>query len=350
MLMKALRKLLPFLLIVLTAFCACTRSVPVHIIDIAPSEPAYTAAPTDAPTANAETPSLITPTPDLTETPEPPETYEPTPEPTETLTAVPTQPPTAAPTPAPTPAPTNTQPPATAQPTNPPSQEVYSTFDPNNPRPQDGSRFIYLTFDDGPCPNTLRVLDILDQYGAKATFFTVGYFVDRYPEIAAETVRRGQLIACHSYTHDFNQCYASAEAFINEVHHWEEAVINACGRLPWRVCVRFPGGSKTATLQPIRDQVMALLRAGGYRWFDWNTGDNDKWPAGNVNNLPKEEYLMQSYLQSISWYDRQPGNNIIFLCHDTEDATVSVLPRILQDLVNRGYVFRTLDEHPDWNN
>ena len=42
-------------------------------------------------------------------------------------------------------------------------------------------RDIYLSFDDGPCENTLRVLDILDSYNAKATFFTVGFFVDRYP-------------------------------------------------------------------------------------------------------------------------------------------------------------------------
>ena len=77
-------------------------------------------------------------------------------------------------------------------------------------------RDIYLTFDDGPCANTLDVLDILDSYNAKATFFTVGFFVQRYPDYAAEIVNRGNVIACHSYTHDVNQCYASADAFMNE--------------------------------------------------------------------------------------------------------------------------------------
>lgn len=58
-----------------------------------------------------------------------------------------------------------------------------------------GAKYIYLTFDDGPCENTYRVLDILDRYNVKATFFTVGYFVDRRPEIVRETVSRGHFVA-----------------------------------------------------------------------------------------------------------------------------------------------------------
>ena len=65
---------------------------------------------------------------------------------------------------------------------------VYSTTDAVTAQPSSqpntgGAKYIYLTFDDGPCENTYRVLDILDRYNVKATFFTVGYFVDRRPEI-----------------------------------------------------------------------------------------------------------------------------------------------------------------------
>lgn len=311
---------------------ACEPMIPA--IDIITEEPVITVDPTIPAAIQTIDPNTPEPTAAATEEP----TAEPTPVPTAEPTAVPTQAPTPTPTPKPTPAPT---------PTNAP--ELLPTFDPAHPREQDGSRVIYLTFDDGPCSGTLEVMNILDRFGAKATFFTVGYFVDRHPGIAAEIMRRGNLIACHTYTHDMQQVYASADAFLNEVHRWENAVISACGRLPERVCVRFPGGSTTSSAKPIRDEIFSMLLEGGYRWFDWNSGDNDKWLAGNVYGLPKQEYLMQSYLKSISWFENKPGSQVIFLSHDTDPDTVAVLPRIMQDLVNRGYVFKTLDQHPSWN-
>lgn len=64
------------------------------------------------------------------------------------------------------------------------------------------SRLIYLTFDDGPVPEvTPRVLDILDQYGWKATFFCVGENVHKYPELYQEILRRGHHVGNHSYNH-----------------------------------------------------------------------------------------------------------------------------------------------------
>jgi len=64
------------------------------------------------------------------------------------------------------------------------------------------SRLIYLTFDDGPVPEvTPRVLDILDHYGWKATFFCVGENVHKYPELYQEILRRGHHVGNHSYNH-----------------------------------------------------------------------------------------------------------------------------------------------------
>lgn len=215
-------------------------------------------------------------------------------------------------------------------------------------RSTQGTRSIYLTFDDGPCENTPRVLDILDRYGAKATFFTVGMYVDRYPETTADIVRRGNLIACHTYTHDYEKCYASADAFIAETEKWKRSVQKACGGLPPRLCVRFPGGSTTKYAADVRDDIIVRLNASGYRWFDWNAGDNDKWPKGNTKSLPDTEYFMQSYRECMGWFDETPDVPVEFLFHDTEEGSVDILPDVLQDLINRGYNFRLLDEHPDW--
>ncbi len=61
---------------------------------------------------------------------------------------------------------------------------------------------LYLTFDDGPCPDTtLWVLDQLDSYGAKATFFCIAKNAEMYPEIYGEILRRGHAVGNHSYSH-----------------------------------------------------------------------------------------------------------------------------------------------------
>ena len=64
------------------------------------------------------------------------------------------------------------------------------------------SKLIYLTFDDGPVPEvTPQVLDILDEYGWKATFFCVGENVQKHPEVYQEVLKRGHRVGNHSFNH-----------------------------------------------------------------------------------------------------------------------------------------------------
>lgn len=61
---------------------------------------------------------------------------------------------------------------------------------------------IYLTFDDGPHPqNTVKILDVLEQYNVQATFFMVGEQIQENPQIAKEIVKRGHSIGYHSFSH-----------------------------------------------------------------------------------------------------------------------------------------------------
>lgn len=69
-------------------------------------------------------------------------------------------------------------------------------------RMKESERAVYLTFDDGPIPEvTPWVLDVLDRYGVKATFFVVGDNVRKYPDIFREVVRRGHSVGNHTYHH-----------------------------------------------------------------------------------------------------------------------------------------------------
>lgn len=211
------------------------------------------------------------------------------------------------------------------------------------------TRTIYLTFDDGPGKYTYDVLDILDQYGVKATFFTIGYYVDHYPDQAKAIVDHGNLIACHSYTHEYAQCYASVEAFMDEVEQWKEAVQNATGTVPDRICIRFPGRSTTPNAKNVADGIKSQIILKGYRWFDWNAANNDKYPKGNTKNLSQKDYFLASYKESMGWYANDDSATVIFITHETEKTTVDTLGYMIQDLLERGYTFKTLDHHPEWN-
>ena len=247
-------------------------------------------------------------------------------------------------------APVSTAPPTTVPPTTEaPTTEVPTTEPPPSTTEAPLGRRIYLTFDDGPGRNTDEVLEILDRYGVRCTFFTVGYYVDHFPETASHITEHGHLIACHTYTHEYDQCYASVDAFFQELDQWKQAVKNACGFIPERVCIRFPGGSRTPNAKHVADDIKARLKQEGYHWFDWNAADNDKYPQGNTKKLPDTEYFWNSYKETIGWYVNDDNAQVIFLTHDSERGTVEILPKMIEDLLDRGYSFHTLDEHPEWN-
>ncbi len=320
MIMKYLKKIIGTLLFAATVFltaCGPSGSGSGSIVDIGGSS---------APRPN------VSGTPDSAETPAPsmPATDVP-------ATDAASQAPTA--TPALTPEPSSTAAPS-------PTDAV--TPQPSSQPNTGGAKYIYLTFDDGPCENTYRVLDILDRYNVKATFFTVGYFVDRRPEIVRKTVSRGHFVACHSYTHDFSACYASADAFMKEIDKWAAAYEKAVGSPQTNIRVRFPGGSTTGLCpKDVKAEIKARLAEKGYAWFDWNAGNNDRWPQGNVNHLPTKQYLLESYRKSMDWHEKENSPHVVFLCHDTCGDTVDVLPEMIEDLIARGYTFRTIDMYPE---
>ena len=66
-------------------------------------------------------------------------------------------------------------------------------------------------------PFTMDILNLLDKYNAKATFFMLEPYIKNYPEIVHEMVNRGHQIALHSVTHDVKKIYASSQSVVNEM-------------------------------------------------------------------------------------------------------------------------------------
>ena len=207
-----------------------------------------------------------------------------------------------------------------------------------------GQRKVYLTFDDGPCEHTDKVLDILGEYGIKATFFTIGSQMVANPEPAKRTVEEGHLLACHTYYHDMGITYKDTQSFVDDINLWRKTVVDQIGYDAGAYVIRFPGGTTNTTIggRAGRDKWVEAANNAGYKIYDWNLGINDRWLAGNTEDLPKAEYFWQSYLATYSLFaDTDP---LILIIHDTEPVSAEVLPMIIDDLIEKGFDFGTCDE------
>ncbi len=199
----------------------------------------------------------------------------------------------------------------------------------------DGSdhKVVYLTIDDGPSQNTQAVLDILDQYGCKATFFVIGQDPASFPLIG-EAYRRGHTIGLHSYTHDYATVYSSTGAFYDDLAAIGQVVADQIGYVP--CFIRFPGGSSNGIsadyCQGIMTELVGSVQANGYQYYDWNvsTGDGAEHTADEI----------VGYATAPNDY-----NTIVMLCHDSgsKQTTVEALPRIIEHYQALGYTFEALD-------
>lgn len=218
-----------------------------------------------------------------------------------------------------------------------PSTNTSSTVS-QSQKPDDDAKIVYLTFDDGPSKNTLKLLDTLDELGVKATFFVVGNAVNAYPEYLTEIVRRGHAIGLHAYQHEYGIIYKSEQAYFEDLQKISDLVYNWTGIRP--NIMRFPGGSSNAVSKNHCVGIMTLLTQKvpekGYYYFDWNvdSGDATKLTA------PVEEIL-----ESIKSYSLK--NKINLLMHDTyyKTTTIEALPEIVEYYRSHGYEFGVLDEN-----
>ena len=97
--------------------------------------------------------------------------------------------------------------------------------------PPEPLKKVYLTFDDGPNSYyTGQILDILNDYGIKASFAVLGVNIDKNPDVLQRIVDEGHGIINHSYSHDYNRVYKSPEAFLEELESCNESIAGITGR------------------------------------------------------------------------------------------------------------------------
>ena len=217
------------------------------------------------------------------------------------------------------------------------------------PVASEGDGLVYLTFDDGPSAKTTEaLLDILDTYGVKGTFFTLGTAVEKNPDIAKNITDRGHSIGCHSFTHVYEDIYASQGALENEVILWEKAVKAAGVNLDGTdKLFRFPGGSVGGKLElDMLDTMMEMLDWHGYTVFDWGVTINDAMLYTAEDGVGSHDYVKDSFVQSLNQRlktnSREGGGPIIILMHENVDETVALLPWIIEYLIDEGFTFGDL--------
>jgi peptidoglycan/xylan/chitin deacetylase (PgdA/CDA1 family) len=138
-----------------------------------------------------------------------------------------------------------------------------------------GSRQIALTYDDGPNdPHTMRLLEVLAKHGAQATFFLIGSYVQKYPDIARAIVQAGHVVGNHTFTHPL-LIFRSETEIRQELKQCSSALQDAIGEPSTLFRPPF-GGRRPAVLRVARELALepVMWSVTGY---DWNAP-----PAGVI--------------------------------------------------------------------
>lgn len=182
---------------------------------------------------------------------------------------------------------------------------------------------VYLTFDDGPSIYTTEIMDILEQYNVKATFFVVGKESDAAKEFLKEIVDRGHSVGIHSYSHNYSKIYESVDSFAEDFTKLREYVYDVTGVKS--NLYRFPGGSSNTVSDVDVQLLVDYLNEQGVTFYDWNISSGD----GGSIELPVEKLVENCTKDIAKW------NTSIILLHDSGDkrTTVDALPTIIETIL-----------------
>jgi hypothetical protein len=133
--------------------------------------------------------------------------------------------------------------------------EEQTTEKPSEEPLPDG-KYAYLTFDDGPSANTMQILDILDNYGVKATFFVNGHTGPVMEERYKAIVDRGHAIGIHTFSHDYDNVYGGLDKFEEEIVSLRKYILEVTGKDT--TLFRFPGGSSNTRVDDIKPYIKWL--------------------------------------------------------------------------------------------
>jgi peptidoglycan/xylan/chitin deacetylase (PgdA/CDA1 family) len=193
------------------------------------------------------------------------------------------------------------------------------------PDPWRAAKCVALTLDDGPNPDvTPKVLDMLDAFNAKASFFCPGHAVEAYPHLAREIIRRGHSIENHSYGHKHHFSVMGMGSLRRDIAKAQETISQVTGYHP--TYFRAPVGLRSPLLDPV-------LQSLNLRLVSW-TNDPVTVLARLERNLCAGDILLLHDGNSAATKDGTP-------------VVLEVLPRLLAVLHSAGLKAVALNYMPN---
>lgn len=186
---------------------------------------------------------------------------------------------------------------------------------------------IYLTFDDGPIPEVTEwVLEVLNKYEVKATFFCIGDNIEKHPEIFQKVIQNGHSIGNHTFNH-LKGWNFSTEEYIENTLKCEKAITSNSEIKNLKSKIFRPPYGK---IKPSQSKILQKM---GYKIIMWDvlSVDYDK-------EISPEQCLENIIQNTVS--------GSIIACHDSLKAFKNLeyaLPKAIEYLKNKGFVFERID-------
>ena len=197
-------------------------------------------------------------------------------------------------------------------------------------------KVIYLTFDDGPSPNTEKILNVLKEEDVKATFFVIGNQLDSHKNTVIKLQQAGMCILPHTDTHNYRKIYKTSEAYFEDLNTCKDRIKNIISKEPVNF-VRFPGGVNNEMLKNdvLKDIKQRFIDEKWY-FIEWNVYGLD------AEVKPKDsETICRSTINQL-----KNKNKAIVLLHDGYGNinTANCIKEIIVNAKELGYKFKTLEE------
>ncbi len=182
-------------------------------------------------------------------------------------------------------------------------------------------KIIALTFDDGPHPVTHQVLDLLQKYNMKATFFCIGKEIEKYPEIVIRIHKEGHTIGNHTFTHTTKMGFLPSRKIKQEIGSTDAVIYELINKRP--LLFRPPFGVTNPSIAKAAKRLKKAV-------IGWNIRSLD-------TVLTQEHTILNRVLSRL-----KPGAIILF--HDTSERTGKTLEQLLLYMSHNKYTSVTVNE------
>ncbi len=193
---------------------------------------------------------------------------------------------------------------------------------------------VYLTFDCVPGSNTEAILNVLNQYQIKATFFVTGDESEEAKAIYQRIVNEGHTLGMHSYSNQYHTIYASADAFYQDYKEISDYLYEVTGVKS--TYYRFPGGSSNEISNVNMAEFVKILNQEQVVYYDWNVS------AGDAASDYTVEDVVSNVTDGVSRYKTS-----VVLLHDDDgkSTTAEALGPLIEALKNMQAQILPIDEN-----